>query len=358
MNTSDPSITVKAFAPVNIAWIKYMGKVDGKPANASLSLTLNSFGTHTSFTVSDVGDHLIFRWDEKAYIPPQAGILKIEMFLRHESHWKTLLQQFGFEMHLPTTEVWISTQNNVPAATGIATSASAFAALTLVWSAVLAGPRKDEWIKRYHGHDPELRRAVAAVAARGSGSACRSIEGPWVEWVPHEGIRTIDGGKTEWVDFILLIESEPKAVSSSEAHLRVKTSPNYHGRSKRVEERLMTLKQLLTQTPQPISVIRELVLDESMDMHQLFHTASPPFRYMTSTSHEVVDCIRKHSAEMDLGLPSENAVITLDAGANVHLFVPSNEQDEWTFWLRQEFPQIPFLIDEASKSKGARYETL
>jgi diphosphomevalonate decarboxylase len=358
MNTFDPSMSVKAFAPVNIAWIKYMGKVDGKPANASLSMTLNSFGTQTTFHVSPDGDRLSFRWDEKGYLPPQTGILKIEMFLRNESHWKALLTRFGFEMHLPNTDVLISTMNNVPAATGIATSASAFAALTLVWSAVLAGPRKNEWISRFHSNDPELRQAIAAVAAKGSGSACRSIEGPWVEWIPATGIHPLDGGSTEWVDFILLIESEPKTVSSSEAHLRVRTSPYYPGRAKRVEERLITLKRLLTQSPQQISMIRELVLDEALDMHDLFHTSSPPFRYMTSTSHEVVDCIRKHSAEMDLGLPSENAVITLDAGANVHLFVPATEQDEWTFWLRQEFPKIPFLMDEASKSKGARYESL
>ena len=358
MNAFNPFFKVTAFAPVNIAWIKYMGKVEGKPANSSLSMTLNALGTTTTMSVLEDGSHLKFVWNEKGYVPPQTGILKTEFFLRNESHWKKLLERFGFEIHLPTTNVMIHTLNNVPAATGIATSASAFAALTLAWSSVLAGPRSKEWMDRFNAHDSELRKAIAEVAARGSGSACRSIEGPWVEWSPKDGIRCIEGGEIQWIDFILLIENEPKAVSSSEAHQRVKTSPLFEGRIRRVESRLEELKKLLGSRPQQLSQIRHLVLEEALDMHELFHTSTPSFRYMNSTSQEVVHTFQKHSAELDLGLPSLNTVITLDAGANVHLFVPASEQDEWTFWLRQEFPKIPFLMDEAYLSKGARYESL
>jgi diphosphomevalonate decarboxylase len=358
MNASESTLKSTAFAPVNIAWIKYMGKVEGKPANSSLSMTLNTLGTTTSMAVLTEGTHLKFIWNEKGYVPPQTGILKTEFFLRNESHWKQLLEKFGFELHLPQTHVLIHTQNNVPAATGIATSASAFAALTLAWSALLAGPRGQEWMDRFNSHDSEFRKAIAAVAAKGSGSACRSIDGPWVEWSPSDGIKCIDGGETKWIDFILLIESEPKAVSSSEAHQRVKTSPLFEGRVRRVENRLQDLKQLLVSKPQPTTQIRQLVLDEALDMHELFHTSAPSFRYMNSTSQEVVHTFQKHSADLDLGLPSLNSVITLDAGANVHLFVPAAEQDEWTFWLRQEFPKLPFLVDEAFQSKGARYESV
>ena len=358
MSASDSILNTHAFAPVNIAWIKYMGKMEGKPTNSSLSMTLNSLGTSTTMTVLPEGSHLKFVWNEKGYVPPQTGILKTEFFLRNESHWRQLLETFGFELHIPQTHVMIHSVNNVPAATGIATSASAYAALTMAWSALLAGPRRLEWMARFNAHDPEFRKAIAEVAAKGSGSACRSIEGPWVEWSPVNGVSRIEGGEMKWIDFILLIDNEPKAVSSSEAHQRVKTSPLFVGRAARAEKRLEELKELLIARPQPLTLIRQLVLDEALDMHELFHTSAPSFRYMNSTSQEVVHTFQKHSAELDLGLPSLNAVVTLDAGANVHLFVPAAEQDEWTFWLRQEFPKIPFMMDESHLSKGARYESV
>ncbi len=358
MSTFESQFSIKAFAPVNIAWIKYMGKIDGKPSNSSLSWTLSSYGTTTSMRVIPGSAHLIFRWDEKGYVPPQTGILKAEMFLRNESHWNKLLQQFGFEVHMPSTDVMIHTLNNVPAGTGIATSASAFAALTLAWSAVLAGPRSSEWIAKFNSHDPDFRKALASVAAKGSGSACRSLNGPWVEWSPAEGIRKINAAKTQWLDFILLIDSEPKAVPSSEAHQRVKTSHLFKGRAERAEKRLQELKTLLTSTVSGISPIRKLVLEEALDMHELFHTSAPPFSYMTSASREVIACIEKHSEEFDLGLPSLNSVITLDAGANVHLFVPLQERDEWTFWIQQEFPGLKFLVDVPVDDGGARYEII
>ena len=61
-------------------------------------------------------------------------------------------------------------ENNFPSGAGIASSASAFAALALAASAA-AGLQLSE---------AELSR----LARRGSGSACRSIPGGFVEWQP------------------------------------------------------------------------------------------------------------------------------------------------------------------------------
>jgi diphosphomevalonate decarboxylase len=343
----------KAFAPVNIAWIKYMGKdFKGKPTNASLSLTLQSFGTTTEMKVIDDVSAGGFVWSDEGYVPPASGIQKVENFLQNTPLWAKLLQSFGFEPCFPESKVLIHTQNNVPTGTGIATSASAFAALTLAWSGLLAGSRKQEWIALFDSQDFQFRKALASVAASGSGSACRSLDGPWVEWTTDDGIYQINGGKTRWVDFILVVESGHKSVPSSEAHARVRTSPLFADRSERAENRLKQLRTLLLRTPASIGEIRKLVLDEALDMHELFHTSVPPFAYMNSISHEIVSCFKNDGCS----LPSPNSVVTLDAGANVHVFVPAKEQAIWKKWLTQRFGNLKILQDQSTERNGARYE--
>ena len=341
---SSPLIT-KAFAPVNIAWIKYMGKNSGLPTNSSLSLTLATLGTHTTMMAAHEVSNLSFEWDPTGYVPPMTGQKKAEDFLLNKNLWIELLTQFNFECLFPQSKISIKTSNNVPAGTGIATSASAFAALTLAWSAILAGPRQQEWIKLVQSGEVRLRKAMAKVAAKGSGSSCRSLDGPWVEWNPEQGISVIDGGPTEWMDFIFLIESGPKQVPSSEAHQRVITSPHFQERAGRAEKRLAHLKALLKGNPNTIPQIQSLVLEEAMDMHDLFHTSQPPFRYMTSLSEEIASSSQ---------LPSFKGVVTLDAGANVHLFVPLDQEHACESWIKSTYPEVKYLKDIAGY--GAHYE--
>jgi diphosphomevalonate decarboxylase len=190
----------------------------------------------------------------------------------------------------------------------------------------------------------KLRRAMAQVSAKGSGSSCRSLDGPWVEWNPNQGISVIDGGTTEWMDFILIVESGPKEVPSSEAHVRVKTSKKFSGRVERAQKRLEELKTLLN-NPKSIPQIQKLVLEEAMDMHDLFHTSEPPFRYMSELSEEIVAEVQKQNF---------NGVVTLDAGANVHLFVPVEEEEKCEQWIKDSYPQLKYLKDVTGY--GAHYE--
>ena len=336
---------IKVFAPVNIAWIKYMGKNSGLPTNSSLSLTLATLGTHTSMRVDGSSPTLCFEWSREGYVPPMTGQKKVEHFLKHEAIWSELLTQFGYHYQIPQSKIVITTSNNVPAGAGIATSASAFAALTLAWSAILAGSRAQEWIQKYKSGDVKMRRAMAKVSAQGSGSSCRSLDGPWVEWNPERGIAVIDGGSTEWMDFVFLIESGPKEVPSSEAHVRVKSSPQFSGRVARAEKRLAELKTLLKKNPDSIPLIQKLVLDEAIDMHELFHTSEPPFRYMTSLSEEIVAASQTQKFQ---------GVATLDAGANVHLFVPLEQEAACEQWIQNTYPQVKYLKDVTGY--GAHYE--
>ena len=132
---------VKVFAPVNIAWIKYMGKENGNPTNSSLSMTLGEIGTITRIKKISDSEGLEFSWSQEGYVPPQTGRDKAEYFLKNEKVWRDGFLDLGFNFIAPSGHFEISTFNNVPAGTGIATSASGFAALTLAWIGVLMGPQ-------------------------------------------------------------------------------------------------------------------------------------------------------------------------------------------------------------------------
>ena len=337
---------VKVFAPVNIAWIKYMGKHAGKPSNPSLSMTLSNSGTHTRITRVADSDGLVFRFSDRGYVPPVVGLAKASAFLSDVALFQSVLEPFGFAVSAPSGVYEILTLNTVPAGTGIATSASGFAALTLAWAGVLCGqdlPRfRDSFEK-----DPQLRKSLAAVSAKGSGSSCRSFGGPFVEWDPDSGI-------TEWypvgeyVDFILLLETGVKDVSSSEAHERVRTSARFKGREERVRARLERVRQGLHGSDR--GLLQEVVLEEAIDMHELFHTSVPAFRYWNGESEAWIRRIR----DSEGGVPSRNGILTFDAGANAHLFVPSAEASLWQHYFATVHPGLRIVMDVSGK--GARFD--
>jgi diphosphomevalonate decarboxylase len=337
---------VSVFAPVNIAWIKYMGKNSGKPSNPSLSMTLSRSGTHTRITRVGDADRLIFRFSDRGYVPPAVGLGKAHAFLSDVGAFRSALEPFGFDVNSVPGVYEILTRNTVPAGTGIATSASGFAALTLAWAGVLCGRDLPRFRARFE-KDPALRKALATVSARGSGSSCRSFGGPFVEWHPDSGV-TEWNPECEYTDFILLLETEEKAVSSSEAHERVRTSPRFSGREERVTRRMTELSRILNSTDR--SALPALVLDEAVDMHELFHTSVPGFRYWNAESEAWIERIRN----LDAGLPTGNAVLTFDAGANAHLFVPSVEAALWEGYLASVHPGLKTVMDVSGK--GARFD--
>ncbi len=343
---------VIVFAPVNIAWIKYMGKnrsgpVHG-PTNSSFSMTLADLGTTTTIFGLDPGVPLSFTFEGSPYVPPETGRKKAERFLSDTAPFFAILREAGIEPKAPKGLYSIHTSNSVPAGTGIATSASGFAALTLAWFGVLSGDRLSEFRARYDA-DPEFRSKIARVSALGSGSACRSFHGPFVEWKSSGEVIGFPGadaaGIEKFVDFVLILESHAKAVPSSEAHERVRTSPDFEGRPERAERRLALVKQALGLRDR--ETLARLVLEEAVDMHGLFHTSVPPFRYQNAESEEWIRRVR----EGDPGLPSRNAILTLDAGANVHVFVPEEEASAWSGYFRTSGVRF----ESSRAGEGARF---
>jgi diphosphomevalonate decarboxylase len=195
---------VWAVANSNLALVKYWGKADEgakHPAAASLSVTLDGLCTVAEVELSDSLN------EDRISGLPAGPAARVSAFLER------FRSRFGVRRRAR-----VSLRSNFPVAAGLASSASNFAALAKAATAA-AGLELD---------DAEL----ADLARVGSGSACRSIHGGFVEWRPEGGRSIVEriASKEHWALCILVaVTSErPKAVGSSEGMRRTEaTSPYY-----------------------------------------------------------------------------------------------------------------------------------
>lgn len=287
-----------AQAPANIALIKYMGKKDALsnlPDNSSLSYTLNNLLSTVRLELStraqDTWQPLAMPGVENAFTIAKAGQ---ERFIKHLQRLKA---HFGYTGHF-----LIQSNNNFPHGSGLASSASSFAALTRC--AVLA-------LSELTGKETPTVEEQAQLSRLGSGSSCRSFFSPWALWEENE-VKGLELPYTELKHQVIVISNQEKEVSSSEAHKRVQTSTLYSLRPQRAEERLSQLLRALNAMDWP--TIYQLCWDDFEEMHQLFSSCSEPFSYITEESRQLLN---KLSAQWEK--EGDGPLVTMDAGPNIHL---------------------------------------
>lgn len=279
--------------PSNIALIKYMGKTkDNLPINPSLSYTLEHLisGVELESFTTDTWEPL----DGEEWVPLSMSPKEQERFL---SFFKKLKDIFSLQGNFK-----IRSGNNFPKSSGAASSASSFSALT---QAVYHFALKKGCIKSL------TTESLALISRQGSGSSCRSFFSPWCLW-DQDKIQPISFPYHKLHHDLILCSDEEKKVSSSSAHERVKTSPNFKGRADRAKYRLKMLIESMEKKEWPS--IKKIVEEEFKDMHQLFETSKPSFSYFTKKSLEVLKTLDQFWKEKNDG-----PLITMDAGPHVHL---------------------------------------
>ena len=352
-------------APSNIALIKYMGKSDSDrnlPENPSLSMTLHSLCTVAELELSLGGGEI--RWVPEApawrprdlssggfWVSPDLSVSGRDKLLRHINHVRevvpALYEQFGIELD---QELWRSgsftfrTANTFPASSGIASSASSFAAVTLAACASFSRD-SNRWNQAWRER-PELRKSLAQISRRGSGSSCRSFEGPWVYWEGENSYSPSQVNLPEMAHFVVLISTKPKQVSSSEAHLKIKTSPLWEKRVERVIVRTAEILEAMRMSD--VSKMARLAWAELWEMHSLFHTCSAPFTYWEPGT---IQALQFFSQWIDQEAPP---IVTLDAGPNVHLIVDRKDRELWRSRLQKQFEGYQVLED--AQGQGAKIE--
>jgi diphosphomevalonate decarboxylase len=284
-----------ALAHPNIALIKYWGNRDAAlrlPANGSISFNLDALFTRTTVT-----------WREKRGKDRDTlsinGIPVTAAPLKRISGFLDLVRT----MALIDQGAEVISENNFPAGAGIASSASAFAALALA-ATKAAGLNLDE---------PALSR----LARRGSGSACRSIPSGFVEWKPGTGdadsFAASIAPPEHWqlMDCIAIISTAHKPVGSTEGHALACTSPFQADRVASASLRLDICRSALLQ--RDFETLAQVTEYDSRLLHAVMLTSTPPLFYRQEATLEIIARIRDARRR---GLP---ACTTVDAGPNVHV---------------------------------------
>jgi diphosphomevalonate decarboxylase len=288
-------------APPNIALVKYWGMRDPDlvlPLNSSLSMTLRRLRTRTSvrFDPRLPADRfrLNGRWTQGG---PLAAVSRFLDLVREHAG-----------VACPAD---VRSTNNFPTASGLASSASGFAALAGATTHALGLSLSP--------------RDLSRLARRGSGSAARSIFGGFVLW--HAGTRP-DGrdsyarsvlGPDHWPalrDLVILIRDAPqKPIRSSEAmQATVRTSPAYADRLHEVPQRLSRLERALRRRES--EAFLDLLMEECDDFRHVCETTTPPLDYLTPASRAVIRRVRELNREAGRTI----AGYTHDAGAHLHVF--------------------------------------
>lgn len=282
-----------ACANPNIAFIKYWGDRDPVlriPSNGSISMNLDGLLTRTQVTLDSKlsGDKVFLN-----NLPlEETSLERVVKFLDRVRQLAEKNQYFRVE-----------SSNNFPAAAGIASSASAFAALSLAAMAA-CGLRLDE---------VELSR----LARTGSGSACRSIPGGFVEWQAgdsHESsYATSFAPLDHWdlCDCIAILSVQPKPISSSLGHSLATTSSLQNARLDGVNARLDQCRNAILE--RDFDAFAEVVELDSNLMHAVMMTSSPPLFYWLPSTLALIQAVKEWRTQ---GMP---VCYTIDAGPNVHV---------------------------------------
>jgi diphosphomevalonate decarboxylase len=301
--------TATAQAAPNIAFIKYWGNRDNTlrlPVSGSISMNLDGLTTRTtvSFQHSLPFDELVINGHEVR----GAGADRVSYIL-------DIIRGMA-NIH---DRAEVMTENNFPSGAGIASSASAFAALALAGSKA-AGLNLSE---------AELSR----LARRGSGSASRSIPAGFVEWqvgtTDEDSIAFSIAPAGHWnlVDCIAIVSSSHKKTGSTEGHAIAPTSPLQAARVADAPRRLdLCRTAILNRDFDAFASIVEL--DSDM-MHAVMMTSTPALHYWKPASMDVMSKVREWRSEGLL------VCYTVDAGANVHIICPETETQALDKKLRE-----------------------
>jgi diphosphomevalonate decarboxylase len=273
-----------AQAQPNIALIKYWGKRDvdkNLPAVDSLSVTLDSLWTRMSL-----------EFDGQL----QQDVLEVNAaaapaMLQRVSHCLDLVA--GTDRAFAR----VASTSNFPIGAGLASSASAFAALVVA---------ADEAVGSQHGLN-----ALARLAGAASGSAARSLFAGFVELTAGDAqieVRSILDCASWPLEIIVAVTAEePKPVGSTEAMIRsAGTSPFYSSWLEQQAADLETARDAVQQ--KDFAKLAAVAEHNCLKMHSVMWGSRPPVVYWNQATIACMETIRALQAA------GHGVFFTIDAG--------------------------------------------
>ncbi|NXL37423.1 MVD1 decarboxylase, partial [Glaucidium brasilianum] len=318
-------------APVNIAVIKYWGKRDNElilPINSSLSVTLHQDQLKTTTTAAasrDFTEDRLWLNGEEADV----GHPRLQTCLREVRRLARKRRGGGTEDSSPLNlsyKIHIATENNFPTAAGLASSAAGYACLVSA-------------LARLYGVEGEL----SEVARRGSGSACRSMLGGFVQWQRGERPDGRDSlahqvaPETHWPELrvlILVVSGEKKQVGSTAGmQTSVDTSPLLKHRAEAVvPERLALMMRHIRE--RDFEAFGQLTMRDSNQFHATCLDTFPPIFYLNDLSRQIIALAHRFNAHHG----RTKVAYTFDAGPNAVIFTLADTVAEFVEVVRRSFP--------------------
>jgi len=227
----------------------------------------------------------------------------------------------------------IISTNDFPMSAGLASSASAFAALSIAVA---------------HLFDLHLSQIeLSAIARLGSGSACRSIPRGYCEWKTgsrHEdSYATTIAHEHHWPlwDCIAVVENKPKEVSSTKGHSMADSSPLQQVRVMDTQRRLDICRNAIIK--KDFGALSEIIELDSNMMHAVMMTSTPPILYWQPTSLLIMQEVKKMHQK------GTAAAYTLDAGPNVHVICTEESYEK----VEDNLRNIPGIIEILKSPSGS-----
>lgn len=315
-----------AIAPSNIAFTKYWGRKDEAlrlPENGSISMSLSNLLTTTTVEFSPK-----YRKDEVEI--NGSGVEEGEE-MRVIKHLDRVRQMAKIEHRTK-----VVSNNNFPIGTGLSSSSSGFAALTLA-AAKAAELNLSE-------------KQLSILARMGSGAACRSIPSGFVEWLDGNSSET-SYSKTifppnYWkiADVVVVVSEHKKEVPTSEGHAKAQSSPFMKVRLSHMKKKNIWVKKLIKD--RNFKEFGQLIEAEALELHAIMLTQVPHLIYWTPGTLRIMKLCSHWRAE---GIP---VYFTINTGQDIHLIVEQKNVDK----VKNKLKSLDFVkeIIVNTPGEGAR----
>lgn len=314
-----------AQAPSNIAFIKYWGKKDEKlrlPLNSSFSMNLSGLRTTTTVEFSPK-----YKKDQ-VIIDSRINSHQTNRVIEHLDRIRKRAKIEYFAK--------VVSENNFPQSTGLSSSASGFAALTLA-GAKAAGLRLGE-------------KELTVLSRLASGSSCRSIPEGFVLWKKGSSHKSSYAYSIfppkyfDIIDIVVVLSDKKKETSSSEGQRRVSTSPFFERRTRNAENRLKKL--IKSVEDRDFGKFGHLVEQDALEMYAVMLTSQPPLIYWHPESLRMINLVNMWKQE---GLQS---YFTFNTGQDMHIICKPGLLNK----LKKRINRLEFVkkVIISSPSKGAK----
>lgn len=289
-----------AVAPSNIAFIKYWGKKEEElklPENGSISMNLSNLLTVTTVEFDpELKEDLVM-------INGVKNSTESNRVIKHLD----LIRSMAFN----TFKAKVLSMSNFPIGTGLSSSASGFAALTVAAVNAL-GIKLDE-------------KKLSILARIGSGSASRSIPNGFVEWKAGKNsnssysVSIFPLNQFNILDIVAIVSNNKKEVSTTDGQKLARTSPLFKNRLAGINKKIKEIKRLIKL--KDFKNFGELVEEEAIELHKIMQTSSPPLNYLQPETIKMMELVKKWRSE------GVEVYFTLNTGQDVHLIIEEKNKE-------------------------------